>query len=195
MSRTATETRITKETSVSAEVNLDGAGRGEFATGIGFFDHMLDHLATHSLIDMTIKAEGDLGVDGHHTVEDVGLTLGKALSRALGERRGITRYGFASVPMNEALAEVSLDISNRPFCVFDGPALTGKIGEFDAELAEEFIRALANAAGLTLHVTVRRGSNLHHVAEAVFKALARALGQAAALDARRVGAPSTKGTL
>jgi len=196
MARTASVKRKTKETDITVEIDLDGDGAGTRNTGVPFFDHMLDHLSRHSLIDLTVKASGDLAIDGHHTVEDVGLTLGQALARGLGDKKGIVRYGSASIPMNEALVEVSLDISGRPFCVFESPPLTGKVGEFDAELAEEFVRALANSAGLTLHLTVRRGSNLHHVIEAMFKALARALGQAVRLDPRLEGVtPSTKGVL
>jgi imidazoleglycerol-phosphate dehydratase len=148
------------------------------------------------MIDMTVNAKGDVEVDAHHTVEDVGLCLGKAISDALGEKKGITRYGAASIPMNEALAEASLDISGRPFVVFQSPKLAGKVGEFDVELAEEFIRALANTAGLTIHMYVRGGTNLHHIVEATFKALARALGEALRPDARLGGAiPSTKAVL
>lgn len=196
MPRTAKVNRKTKETDILIEVDLDGTGEGIISTGVPFFDHMLDHLSRHSLIDMKINAKGDIHIDGHHTVEDVGLTLGQALTQAWGDKKGMTRYGFASVPMNEALAETSLDISGRPFCVFEAPGLAGKIGEFDAELAEEFIRALANAAGLTVHVEVRRGANSHHIVEAMFKALARALGEAVRLDPRISNViPSTKGVL
>lgn len=193
MSRKAKVERKTKETSIEVELDLDGSGSGSLDTGIAFLDHMLDHLSRHSLIDINLKATGDLEIDGHHTTEDVGLCLGQALSEALGEKRGITRYGYASIPMNEALVDVSLDISGRPFCVFDSEKLTGKVGEFDAELAEEFLRAFVNKAGLTVHIAVRRGSNIHHIIEAMFKALARALGQAVRLDPRIEGAiPSTK---
>ncbi len=196
MLRTASVTRKTKETDITVEVNLDGSGQSRINAGIPFFGHMLDHLARHSLIDITLDAKGDLEIDGHHTVEDAGLSLGQALSKAFGDKKGMTRYGFASIPMNEALVDVSLDISGRPFLVFDAELPKSKVGEFDAELAEEFIRALVNAAGLTLHVTVRRGSNLHHVIEAMFKALARALGDAVRIDPRLAGAvPSTKGSL
>ena len=196
MARDAKVERTTKETSIRVELNLDGSGNGSANTGVPFFDHMLDHLRVHSMIDMTINAQGDTQVDGHHTVEDVGLCLGKALANALGEKKGITRYGAASIPMNEALAEVALDISGRPFVVFQAPSLAGKVGEFDVELAEEFIRALANAAGMTIHVHVRGGTNLHHIVEAVFKALARALGEALRPDPRLGGAiPSTKAVL
>lgn len=196
MLRTASVTRKTKETDITVEVNLDGSGQSRINAGIPFFGHMLDHLARHSLIDITLDAKGDLEIDGHHTVEDAGLSLGQALSKAFGDKKGMTRYGFASIPMNEALVDVSLDISGRPFLVFEADLPKSKVGEFDAELAEEFIRALVNAAGLTLHVTVRRGTNLHHVIEAMFKALARALGDAVRIDPRLAGAvPSTKGSL
>ncbi|MDH5678570.1 MAG: imidazoleglycerol-phosphate dehydratase HisB [Nitrospinota bacterium] len=196
MARTAKIARKTNETQITVEVRLDGSGKGSAATGVPFFDHMLDHLRVHSMIDITVNAKGDVEVDGHHTVEDVGICLGKAMAEALGEKKGITRYGAASIPMNEALAEVSLDISGRPFVVFESPRLSGKVGEFDVELAEEFIRAFANSAGLTIHVNVRAGTNLHHIVEAIFKAVARALGQAVAPDPRLGdAAPSTKGVL
>lgn len=196
MSRNAKTARKTKETDIKVELDLDGSGEGKADTGIPFFDHMLDHLRRHSLIDLDIEAEGDTQVDGHHTVEDVGLALGEALARAWGDKKGITRYGFASIPMNEALVEASVDISGRPFLVFEADLPKGKVGDFDVELAEEFLRALSNSAGVTLHVLARRGSNMHHVIEAVFKAVARALGQAVRLDPRLENAiPSTKGTL
>ncbi|MDH5757333.1 MAG: imidazoleglycerol-phosphate dehydratase HisB [Nitrospinota bacterium] len=196
MARTAKIARKTNETQITVEVRLNGSGKGSAATGVPFFDHMLDHLRVHSMIDITVNAKGDVEVDGHHTVEDVGICLGKAMAEALGEKKGITRYGAASIPMNEALAEVSLDISGRPFVVFESPRLSGKVGEFDVELAEEFIRAFANSAGLTIHVNVRAGTNLHHIVEAIFKAVARALGQAVAPDPRLGdAAPSTKGVL
>jgi len=196
MARKAEVERKTNETDIKVKVGLDGAGSGSADTGVPFFDHMLDHLRVHSMIDMDVDAKGDVEVDGHHTVEDVGICLGKALSQALGGKEGITRYGFASVPMNEALAEVSLDISGRPFVVFSSPQMSGKVGEFDVELAEEFIRALANSGGLTVHVNIRAGSNMHHMVEAVFKALARALGEAVRMDPRLGSAvPSTKAVL
>lgn len=196
MPRKAAAKRTTKETDISVEIDLDGTGSGNFATGVPFFDHMLDHLSKHSLIDMTVKATGDIEIDGHHTVEDVGITLGQALTEALSDRAGIVRYGSALIPMNEALAEASLDISGRPFCVFEADLPKERVGDFDVELAEEFFRAFANSAGLTLHVTSRRGANVHHILEAMFKAVARALGQAVSLDPRREGQiPSTKGAL
>mgnify|MGYP001240707186 CR=1 FL=1 len=196
MSREAQINRKTKETDISVKVNLDGSGQRSIETGIPFFDHMLDHFARHSMIDMDVKAVGDVTIDGHHTVEDVGLALGKALLKALGDKRGITRYGFASVPMNEALVEVSIDISGRPFCVFDSVSLEGKVGEFDVELAEEFLRAFSNNAAITTHVSVKRGTNMHHILEATFKSLARALGQAIMPDLRlQDDIPSTKEVL
>ncbi|VAX23413.1 Imidazoleglycerol-phosphate dehydratase [hydrothermal vent metagenome] len=196
MSRTATISRTTKETDITIEVELDGSGENSVDTGIPFFDHMLDHLSKHSLIDITVSAKGDLEIDGHHTVEDIGLALGQAFGKAWGDKKGMTRYGFASIPMNESLVEVSLDISGRPYCVFEASIPKGKVGEFDVELAEEFVRAFINSAQITCHIAVRRGTNLHHIVEAMFKALARALGQAVKLDPRIEGvAPSTKGLL
>lgn len=196
MARTATVSRKTNETDIIVEVDLDGQGENSVETGIPFFDHMLDHLSKHSLIDINIKAKGDIEVDGHHTVEDVGLLLGEALGKAWDDKKGMTRYGFASIPMNEALVEVSLDVSGRPFCVMDSSLPKGKVGEFDVELAEEFLRALANSAKLTIHISIRRGTNAHHIVEAMFKAAARALGQAVRLDPRLEGViPSTKGSL
>jgi len=193
--RTGEMARKTKETDVRVRVNLDGSGQTSGRTGVGFFDHMLDLLGKHALIDLEVTATGDTHVDAHHTVEDVGICLGQALLAALGDKRGLRRFGFASVPMDEALAEVSLDVSGRPFVVCDVTYPTEKTGEFDAELAEEFIRAVAMNAGLTLHVRVPYGKNTHHVVEAMFKALARALRDALAMDPREQGVPSTKGTL
>ncbi len=196
MIRQSKVTRKTKETDITVALGLDGTGAGSINTGIPFFDHMLNQLSKHSLIDMDINASGDLEIDGHHTVEDVGLALGQALSESLGSKKGIVRYGHASIPMNEALVEVSLDISGRPYCVLEPGHMTGKVGEFDSELAEEFVRAFVNSAGLTLHLVVRRGSNTHHVIEAMFKAIARALGQAVRLDPKLAGVvPSTKDVL
>jgi len=196
MIRQSKVTRKTRETDITVALELDGTGAGSINTGIPFFDHMLNQLAKHSLIDMNINASGDLEIDGHHTVEDVGLALGQALSESLGSKKGIVRYGYASIPMNEALVEVSLDISGRPYCVLEPGHMAGKVGEFDSELAEEFVRAFVNSAGLTLHLVVRRGSNTHHVIEAMFKAIARALGQAVRLDPKLAGVvPSTKDVL
>jgi len=193
--RTAQQSRTTKETEVSLTLDLDGEGRTTVGTGIGFLDHMLDLLGKHALFDLDVRASGDAHVDAHHTVEDVGICLGKALACALGDKAGIRRFGSASVPMDEALAEVSLDISGRPFLVFDATLPTEKTGEFDSGLAEEFLRALSVNAGLTLHVRVPYGRNTHHMVEAVFKALARALREAVAADPRVRGIPSTKGVL
>jgi imidazoleglycerol-phosphate dehydratase len=193
--RTAQETRTTKETDVRLSLDLDGEGRTAVSTGVGFLDHMLDLLGKHALFDLEVQASGDTHVDAHHTVEDVGICLGKALAAALGDKAGIRRFGSASVPMDEALADVSLDISGRPFLAFEASLPTEKTGEFDAPLAEEFLRALAVNAALTLHVRVPYGRNTHHVVEAVFKAVARALREAVATDPRVRGVPSTKGTL
>ena len=194
--RTATIKRQTKETRVELTLDLDATGHVQADTGIGFLDHMLDHFGKHSLSDLTVKAAGDLDVDDHHTTEDVAICLGQAIVAALGDKAGIGRYGSASVPMDEALAEVSLDLSGRAAVVFN-VAFTGeKIGTFDTELVEEFLRRLATVAGMSLHVNVRYGGNDHHIAEAVFKALAQAFRQAKQIDPQRRGEiPSTKGTL
>lgn len=196
MSRTAKLTRTTSETDITASVDLDGSGRAEVATGIGFLDHMLTALARHSLIDMTVAAKGDLHIDFHHTTEDVGIVLGQAVARALGEKRGIRRFGSALVPMDEALTEAAIDISGRPFLAWSVSFARDKVGEMDTELFEEFFRAFAMNAGITLHVTQKAGTNAHHVAEACFKALARALRVAVEIDPRVGNAiPSTKGSL
>jgi imidazoleglycerol-phosphate dehydratase len=187
--------RKTRETDVALTLHLDGSGTAQVQTGVGFFDHMLHHLARHSMMDIEIKATGDLHIDGHHTVEDVSLVLGTALAEALGDKRGINRYGWASVPMEDALANVALDLSGRPAFVFNVQFPTPKIGEFDVELVHESLRSLANAAGMNLHVNVPYGSNSHHIAEAIFKALAKALRQAIAVDPRNGDIPSTKGVL
>jgi imidazoleglycerol-phosphate dehydratase len=188
--------RETAETSIRVAIDLDGAGRAEVATGIGFLDHMLTALARHSLIDMTVAAKGDLHIDFHHTAEDVGIVLGQALRKALADKRGIRRYGAALLPMDEALAECAIDISGRPFLAWSVPFARDKVGEMDTELFEEFFRALAFNAGITLHMTLKAGTNAHHVAEACFKAAARALRQAVEPDPRAGGAiPSTKGVL
>jgi len=185
--------RRTIETQVRAEVMLDGDGRAAVETGIGFFDHMLEQLARHSGFDIEVRANGDLRVDGHHTVEDVGLALGEALSSALGDRAGIRRFGWASVPMDEALVEVSLDVSGRPFVVHEVALPAGTTGDLDATLVEDFVRAFAIAGGLTVHVRSRSGRSVHHVVEAEFKAMARSLGDACARAAG--GVPSTKGVI
>ena len=194
--RIASIERATRETQIRLTLNLDGTGSVEARTGVGFLDHMLDHLGTHSLCDLTVEASGDVHVDDHHSVEDIGICLGEALAEAVGEKKGIRRYGSASVPMDETLANVALDLSGRPALVFNVHFRSGKIGSFDTQLVEEFLRAVANAARMNLHVNVPYGSNDHHVAEAIFKATAQALRQAKAIDPDRAGAvPSTKGTL
>lgn len=194
--RSAELSRKTGETDVSLSLKLDGSGEGTRETGVGFLDHMLDLFARHGHFDLTVEASGDLKTGAHHTVEDVGIVLGQALDRALGDRAGITRYATATIPMDEARATTSIDISGRPFVAFDGGGLApGLIGDFDAELTEEFLRALANNANLTLHASVEAGSNAHHIVEAVFKSLARALRAAVAIDPQQRGVPSTKGTL
>ncbi|SHI57079.1 imidazoleglycerol-phosphate dehydratase HisB [Propionispora hippei] len=195
MQRAATVSRKTLETDITVSVQLDGSGITDIATGIGFFDHMLTLWARHGLFDLTVRMQGDLYVDGHHSVEDAGIVLGQALLKALGDRAGIKRYGTVFVPMDEALAMVSLDISGRPYLVFEGEPPSVKIGEFDSELLEEFLRALAVHAGLTLHVRILYGKNAHHMVEAVFKALGRALDEATRKDERIVGVMSTKGML
>jgi imidazoleglycerol-phosphate dehydratase len=196
MTRTAEVTRKTKETSVRVQVTLDGSGAASVRTGVGFFDHMLEALAKHSLIDLEVEATGDLHVDQHHTVEDVGIVLGQALAKALGDRRGIRRYGEATVPLDDALARVVVDVSGRPFLAFHAdPPSWQKVGDYDVALTPEFFRALATHGGLTLHVDLLRGQNAHHAVEAVFKAAARALGAAVAVDPRVTDVPSTKGSL
>ena len=195
MSRTASLERITGETAIKVSLNLDGSGQSQIATGIGFFDHMLILLSKHGLFDLTVAAKGDIYVDGHHTVEDTGIVLGQALARALGDKVGIKRYGTAFVPMDEALAMVSLDISGRPFLVFEAALPSEQVGQFDSELTEEFLRALSVHAGLTLHVRLLSGKNTHHIIEAIFKALGRALDEATRQDDRIKGVMSTKGML
>lgn len=187
--------RKTKETSIEIEVNLDGTGQAEIDTNMGFFDHMLDHIARHGLLDLRVVADGDLHVDPHHTVEDTGICLGQALLQALGTPKGITRYSHAVVPMDEAKAEATIDISGRPFLVFRGPLPQGSPGGFDAELGEEFFRAVAVACRMTLHMELHYGSNLHHCLEALFKAFGRALRGAVEMDPRVTDVPSTKGML
>jgi imidazoleglycerol-phosphate dehydratase len=196
MARTATLSRRTSETDISLTLDLDGTGQADIATGIGFLDHMLTALTRHGLFDLTVRAKGDLHIDFHHTTEDVGIVLGHAFAQALDDKRGITRFGHALVPMDEALAESVVDISGRPFLVWNVGFERPKIGEMDTELFEEFFRALAVNAAITLHVTRRAGHNAHHVAEACFKATARALRMAVAIDPRAADAiPSTKGAL
>ncbi|BAF90500.1 imidazoleglycerol-phosphate dehydratase [Azorhizobium caulinodans ORS 571] len=194
--RQAEIVRETKETKVRLAVNLDGTGRASIATGIGFFDHMLDLLARHARFDLEVEAKGDLHVDFHHTTEDVGIVLGQAIRRALGDMRGITRYADLHLPMDETLTRVALDISGRPFLVFRTEFKVGKIGEFDTELVREFFQAFASNAGVTLHVETLYGDNAHHIAESCFKGLARALRAAVAIDPAAAGEiPSTKGAL
>jgi len=188
--------RATKETRIEATVALDGSGRAEIATGIGFLDHMLESLARHSLIDITLKAEGDLHIDYHHTTEDSGIVLGQALSQALGERKGIRRFGDALIPMDETLTRVALDASNRPYLIWKVAIPRDKLGTMDTELFKEWFQAFAQQGGLTLHVENLYGENSHHIVESCFKGLARALRQAIELDPRAPGAvPSTKGSL
>ncbi len=194
--RTATITRKTAETEISVEMDLDGSGQYDVATGIGFFDHMLDQLARHSLIDMTIRTKGDLHIDDHHTVEDTGIAIGQALTAAIGDKTGIRRYGACLLPMDDALLRVALDLSGRPFLVWNVDLPTPKIGSFDTELVREFFQALSTHGGITLHVDLLHGCNSHHIAEAAFKAVARALRDAVETDPRKSDAvPSTKGAL
>ncbi|SHM03560.1 imidazoleglycerol-phosphate dehydratase [Roseovarius litoreus] len=194
--RSATITRKTAETDISVEITLDGTGRYDNRSGVAFFDHMLDQLARHSLIDMTIRCEGDTHIDDHHSVEDVGIALGQALSHALGDKRGIRRYGDCLLPMDDALVRAALDLSGRPYLVWNVDLPTQKIGAFDCELVREFFQAFSTHGGITLHVDALHGLNSHHIAEAAFKAVARALRQAVETDPRKSDAvPSTKGTL
>ncbi|WP_299965805.1 imidazoleglycerol-phosphate dehydratase HisB [uncultured Roseobacter sp.] len=194
--RTHSLTRATAETDITVEVNLDGTGAYDNQTGVGFFDHMLDQLARHSLIDMTVRAHGDLHIDDHHTVEDTGIAIGQALAAALGDKRGIRRYGACLLPMDDALVRVALDLSARPYLIWNVDLPTPKIGIFDSELVREFFQALSTHGGITLHVDMLHGINSHHIAEAVFKSVARALREAVEQDARKADAiPSTKGAL
>lgn len=195
-SRTATVERKTKETAIRATVNLDGTGRYKVATGIGFLDHMLEQLSRHSLVDITLEAKGDLHIDFHHTTEDTGIVIGEAISKALGDRAGIKRYGDAMIPMDETLTRVALDASNRPYLIWKVAFSRAKLGEMDTELFKEWFQAFAQSAGLTLHIENIYGENNHHIVESCYKGVARALRQAVELDPRKLGAvPSTKGTL
>jgi len=194
-SRRGTVERKTRETAIAVRILLDGTGTVDVDTGLPFFDHMLSLWAVHGLFDLTLRAQGDLEVDGHHTVEDVGICLGQALSKALGDRRRIRRYGTAFVPMDEALAQVSLDLSNRPYLVCRLPPLAERVGNFETELVPEFFRALCQHGGITAHIHVPYGDNTHHILEAVFKAFGRALDEATMLDPRRPTVPSSKGVL
>jgi imidazoleglycerol-phosphate dehydratase len=194
--RKATITRKTTETSVSVSVNLDGTGTYDIKSGVGFFDHMMEQLARHSLIDIVIEAKGDLHIDDHHTVEDCGIALGQAVSQALGDRKGIKRYASCDLPMDECLTRVAIDVSGRPFLIFKCAYPTHKIGSFDTELVREWFQAFAMNAGITLHLENVYGANSHHIAESSFKALARSLRHALEIDPRQAGRiPSTKGTL
>jgi imidazoleglycerol-phosphate dehydratase len=195
VSRTSQIHRVTGETDVSLSLALDGAGGGVRDTGVGFFDHLLDALARHGGLDLDMRVRGDLETGPHHTVEDAGLALGQALDEALGDRSGIARFGHAVVPMDEARAFCAIDVSGRPFTVFEGAFPAGRVADFDTDLVEEFFRAVANTAKLTVHVLVEAGTNAHHMVEASFKAFARALRQAVAHDDRVSGVPSTKGVL
>ena len=194
--RSATVTRTTKETDITVTVDLDGTGAHDNATGVGFFDHMLDQLSRHSLIDVSVRASGDLHIDDHHTVEDTGIALGQAVRQALGEMRGIRRYGDATVPMDETLSRAAIDISGRPFLVWRVEFTRDRIGTFESELVREFFQAFAQNAGMAVHVECLYGDNSHHIAESCFKALARALRMAVEEDPRQAGSvPSTKGQL
>ena len=194
--RQASVSRTTKETAIEVAVHLDGQGRYQVSTGIGFLDHMIEQLSRHSLIDITLSAKGDLHIDGHHTTEDSGIALGEAVAKALGDRKGITRYGDALVPMDETLTRVALDISGRPYLVWRTSFSQPKLGELDTEMVKEFFAAFAGAAGITLHIETLYGVNNHHIAESCFKGVARALKTAVAIDPRQADSvPSTKGTL
>ncbi len=194
--RNATVTRTTSETGITVTLGLDGTGVFDNATGVGFFDHMLDQVARHGMVDLTVRAKGDLHIDGHHTVEDTGIALGQAIAQALGDKRGIMRYGNCLLPMDDALVRAALDLSARPYLMWNVAFPTAKIGTFDTELVREFFQAVATHGGITLHIDLLHGVNSHHIAEAAFKAFARALRMAVAPDPRGAGAlPSTKGAL
>src|SRR6478672_1508257 len=195
MPRTATIRRDTTETKVELSLDLDGTGRHELATGVGFFDHMLTHLANHGLFDLTVKCQGDLHVEAHHTVEDVGICFGKCLAQALGDKAGIRRYGDATVPMDETLVTAAVDLCGRPFCVWKVEMPLETLGTFGSPLAEEFWRAVSSSGAFALHVLLHHGKNTHHIVEGVFKATARALRAAVEADPRSAGVPSTKGVL
>jgi imidazoleglycerol-phosphate dehydratase len=195
MPRTAQITRKTAETNISLSLNLDGSGKAEVSSGVGFFDHMLTHLAKHGLFDLMVKCDGDTHIDAHHTVEDVGICFGKALGQALGDKAGIRRFGDCTLPMDETLATAAVDLSGRPFLVWRADVPTETLGTFSSQLAEEFWRAVSSAGKLTLHVVLHHGRNTHHIVEAIFKACARALRAAVEPDPRAPGVPSTKGVL
>lgn len=193
--RVASVTRKTRETDIAVSLNIDGCGEGQISTGVGFFDHMLDQLCRHSLMDLNISVRGDLHIDDHHTIEDTGIALGQALAEAVGDKKGIVRFGWSAVPLDEALVLVSLDLSGRGFLCCEMGELVEKVGDFSTEMLPEFLRAFVSSAGITLHVRVLAGSNSHHKIEATFKALAQALKTAVACDGRIGGIPSTKGVL
>lgn len=193
--RAATVSRDTLETQIRVSVDLDGSGRADLASGVPFLDHMLDQIARHGLVDLDVKAEGDLHIDAHHTVEDIGITMGQAFAQAVGDKRGVRRYGHAYVPLDEALSRVVVDLSGRPGLVFEVPFTRARVGEFDVDLLIEFFQGFVNHANVTLHVDNLRGDNAHHQAETVFKAFGRALRMAVEPDPRQTGTPSTKGTL
>ncbi len=195
MPRTAQIRRVTAETKIDLTLNLDGTGTAQVETGVGFFDHMLTHLAKHGLFDLAVNCAGDLHIDAHHTVEDVGICIGKALTQALGDKAGIRRYGDATVPMDETLVTAAVDLSGRPFLVWKADVPNELLGTFSSQLAEEFWRAVSSSGSFNLHVVVHHGRNTHHIIEATFKAIARALRQAVEPDPRAVGVPSTKGVL
>ena len=195
MPRTAQISRKTAETDISLTLNLDGSGKVEVSTGVGFFDHMLTHIGKHGLFDLAVQCRGDLHIDAHHTVEDVGICFGKALVQALGDKAGICRFGDCTLPMDETLATAAIDLSGRPFLVWQPPIGYEMLGTFSSQLAEEFWRAVSSSGLLTLHVVLHHGRNTHHIIEAIFKACARALRAAVELDPRATGIPSTKGTL
>ena len=195
MTRSADISRRTNETDIELSLTLDGDGAGERTTGVGFFDHLLDAVARHGRLDLDVKVEGDLETGPHHTVEDTGIALGRALDEALGDRSGIRRFGHAVVPMDEARASCAIDLSGRPYTAFEAELPAEAIADFDSDLAEEFLRAVANTAKLTVHVRIERGSNTHHMVEAAFKAFARALREAVSIDPDEAGVPSTKGLL
>ena len=195
MSRTASLRRETNETKIELSLNLDGVGKHDLTTGVGFFDHMLTHVAKHGLFDLNVRCQGDLHVDAHHSVEDVGICFGKALTQALGDKTGIRRYGSAVVPMDDALVSASVDLSGRPFFVWNADVPNETLGSFRSALAEEFWRAASSAGTFNLHLVLYHGKNTHHIIEAAFKAVARALRQATEIDPRVIGIPSTKGTL
>jgi imidazoleglycerol-phosphate dehydratase len=193
--RSAEVERNTLETRIRVKLDLDGSGKSKLATGVGFFDHMLDQIARHGMIDLVVEAQGDLHIDAHHTVEDIGIVIGQALAKALGDKKGVRRYGHAYVPLDEALSRVVVDLSGRPGLVFAVPFARGNIGEFDVDLVREFFQGLVNHAAITVHIDALRGDNAHHQSETVFKAFGRALRMAAEADPRAGGIPSTKGSL